>query len=80
MFSGQREHFGFADGFSQPAIEGLSDANSSRGEGIPESNGWRALALGEFILGYEDEESRIDPKRRPAARPTHAVAAAPHGG
>ena len=69
MFSGQREHFGFADGFSQPAIEGASDPDSARGEGVPEAKGWRPLALGEFILGHEDEESRTDPKRRLPSAP-----------
>jgi Dyp-type peroxidase family len=60
-----REHFGFGDGFSQPAIEGVSDAEFARGRGVPEPGGaWRPLALGEFILGYEDEESRVDPQRR----------------
>jgi Dyp-type peroxidase family len=66
--SDQREHFGFADGFSQPALEGIDDAHSARGEGVPEKDGWRPLALGEFILGYGDEETRIDPlKRLPSA-------------
>ena len=69
LFSGQREHFGFADGFSQPAIEGVSDDDTYRGEGVPEASGSRPLALGEFILGYEDEESRSDPKRRLPSAP-----------
>lgn len=67
--SNAREHFGFADGFSQPAIQGVSDADGVRGEGVPEENGWRALALGEFILGYEDEESLSDPQRRLPSAP-----------
>jgi Dyp-type peroxidase family len=69
LASNAREHFGFADGFSQPALEGFSDGDSTRGEGVPEANGWRPLALGEFILGYEDEESRIDRKRRLPSAP-----------
>ena len=69
LFSKSREHFGFADGFSQPAIEGVSDADAARGEGVPEPNGWRPLALGEFLLGHEDEESRTDPKRRLPSAP-----------
>jgi Dyp-type peroxidase family len=68
MHKGNREHFGFADGFSQPAIEGVSD-DRAPGEGVPVANGWRALAAGEFILGYEDEESRADPKRRLPSAP-----------
>jgi Dyp-type peroxidase family len=59
-----REHFGFADGFSQPAIEGASD-DKAPGGGVPESGGrWRALAPGEFVLGYADEDTRKDPRRR----------------
>lgn len=70
MFSDAREHFGFADGFSQPAVDGFSDGDSVRGGGVPEAKRWRPLALGEFILGYEDEESRTDPKRRLPSAPS----------
>jgi Dyp-type peroxidase family len=32
---------------------------------VPEKDGrWRALAPGEFVLGYEDEDTREDPQRR----------------
>jgi deferrochelatase/peroxidase EfeB len=65
---GAREHFGFADGFAQPAVEGSSDERASGG-GVPLEKGWRALAPGEFILGYEDEDSRVDPKRRLPSAP-----------
>ncbi len=69
MLEGRREHFGFADGFSQPAIEGVNE-DRARGGGVPEADGrWRALAVGEFILGYEDEESRLDRKRRLPSSP-----------
>jgi Dyp-type peroxidase family len=68
MFTGAREHFGFADGFSQPAIEGVSE-DARVGEGVPDSGGWRPLALGEFILGNEDEESRTDRQRRLPSAP-----------
>lgn len=62
-----REHFGYADGFAQPAIEGVNE-DKLAGGGVPEKDGrWRALALGEFILGYPDEDSREDPERLPAA-------------
>ena len=59
--SGNREHFGFGDGFSQPAIEG--DGNVAMpGHGSPEPDGrWSELALGEFLLGYEDEDGEIVP-------------------
>ena len=64
LLPGSREHFGYADGFAQPAIEGSSD-DKARGGGVPlKDGGWRPLAPGEFILGYPDEDTRVDPKRR----------------
>jgi Dyp-type peroxidase family len=64
LLPGSREHFGYADGFAQPAIEGTSD-DKARGGGVPlKGGGWRALASGEFILGYPDEDTRVDPKGR----------------
>ena len=64
LLGGAREHFGFADGASQPAIEDVNE-DKNDGGGVPEKNGgWRPLALGEFILGYEDEESRTAPNPR----------------
>jgi Dyp-type peroxidase family len=69
LLAGAREHFGYADGFAQPAIEGVTD-DRVRGGGVPEADGrWRALAPGEFILGYEDEDSRVDPQRRLPSAP-----------
>jgi Dyp-type peroxidase family len=69
MLKGAREHFGYADGFAQPAVEGSSDAKAPGG-GVPEKDGrWRALAPGEFVLGYPDEETRDDPKRRLPSAP-----------
>ena len=63
LLPGSREHFGYADGFAQPALAGADDAADRRvGGGVPEANdAWRALAPGEFILGYEDEDTRVDP-------------------
>jgi Dyp-type peroxidase family len=59
-----REHFGYADGFAQPAIEGSSE-EAAAGGGVPEAGGrWRPLAAGEFILGYPDEDTRDDPEKR----------------
>ena len=64
-----REHFGFADGFAQPAVEGSSEERT-RGGGVPDRDGrWRPLAPGEFVLGYEDEDSRTDPQRRLPSAP-----------
>lgn len=47
------EHFGFADGVSQPAIKGLRGGGSG-----PEMHN---IAPGEFILGYKDEYGRYPP-------------------
>jgi Dyp-type peroxidase family len=56
MLRGAREHFGFADGFSQPALAGVVE-DGDFADGVAEKEGrWRGLALGEFILGYEDED------------------------
>jgi len=50
------EHFGYADGFSQPAIEGV-DTGPRTGVGAPAGHGaWRPIRAGEFVLGYPDEE------------------------
>jgi Dyp-type peroxidase family len=64
LLKGSREHFGYADGFAQPAIEGATDVKAPGG-GVPEKDGrWRGLAPGEFVLGYPDEDTRDDPKLR----------------
>jgi Dyp-type peroxidase family len=63
LLGAQREHFGFTDGFSQPAIEGVA-REDVRGQGIPYRRPpwplvpvrWRAIKPGEFVLGYEDED------------------------
>ncbi len=64
LLDGSREHFGYADGFAQPAIEGASDIKAPGGGVLEKDGRWRALAPGEFVLGYPDEDSRDDPKRR----------------
>jgi Dyp-type peroxidase family len=61
--AGGVEHFGYADGFAQPAIEG-SDAPERPGQGAPRKGGWRPIRAGEFVLGYPDEEGVL-----PAAPP-----------
>jgi len=64
LLHGAREHFGFADGFAQPAIAGATEEKVAGG-GIPEPNGrWRPLAPGEFVLGYPDEDTLVDRMRR----------------
>ncbi|MET0419865.1 MAG: Dyp-type peroxidase [Actinoplanes sp.] len=61
------EHFGFADGISQPAIKGFHDPERVRA-GSP------VIAAGEFLLGFVGE-------RRPqSARPRTTPAPWMHGG
>jgi Dyp-type peroxidase family len=61
------EHFGFVDGFAQPAIEG-SGVEALPGQGAPGGDdGWRAIRAGEFILGYLDEEDALPEAPAPAA-------------
>ncbi|MEA2161604.1 MAG: hypothetical protein QOD66_3984 [Solirubrobacteraceae bacterium] len=56
-----REHFGYADGFAQPDIEGAG-LPSLPGDGAPLRDGnWRPIRPGEFILGYPDEEN-VEPQ------------------
>lgn len=52
-----REHFGFKDGSAQPAVEGVTDSRAEGG-GVFVDGRWRALSLGEFLLGHPDEEAR----------------------
>jgi Dyp-type peroxidase family len=55
----EREHFGFRDGISHPAVEG---------SGIPGTNSKeRPLKAGEFVLGYPDEMGGFPPMPRPEA-------------
>ncbi|MEA2195428.1 MAG: hypothetical protein QOG42_1862, partial [Solirubrobacteraceae bacterium] len=64
LLHGAREHIGYADGFAQPAIMGSSEEKAPGG-GVPLSGGgWRALAPGEFVLGYPDEDTLVDKQRR----------------
>jgi Dyp-type peroxidase family len=55
-----REHFGFADGFSQPDVRGMH-SGSREGEGTRHRFGWRSVAPGEFVLGYPDEDGQLPP-------------------
>jgi Dyp-type peroxidase family len=47
------EHFGFKDGVSQPAV---ADIDPPPAEGEPP-----AIALGEFVLGYPDQNGQVAP-------------------
>jgi Dyp-type peroxidase family len=61
-----REHFGFADGISQPTIAGLSSRTD-----IPANT----IQPGEFILGYVNEYGRYTdrPLLDPGADPGHVL-------
>jgi deferrochelatase/peroxidase EfeB len=50
-----REHFGFADGCSQPAIEGTRAADKDR---------YQRVKAGEFLLGYPDFDGLVTGDRR----------------
>ena len=54
---GGKDHFGFFDGISQPAIKG-SGVLSRPGDGRParEPTGGARSATGEVLLGYADED------------------------
>lgn len=54
-----REHFGFADGFSQPAIRGNAGPDTRKGMGTPLRLGWKPVAPGEFVLGYPGEDGLL---------------------
>ena len=56
----QREHFGFADGYGQPAVEGAPGPKLA-GQGIPHAEHalWTDLKAGEFIHGYPDEDGFV---------------------
>jgi Dyp-type peroxidase family len=54
-----REHFGFADGFSQPAIRGNAGPDTRKGMGTPGRWRWREVAPGEFVLGYRGEDGLL---------------------
>jgi Dyp-type peroxidase family len=56
MLPGGREHFGYADGFSQPDIEGLETGPRTGQGALSGKARWRPVRAGEFVLGYPDEE------------------------
>jgi Dyp-type peroxidase family len=66
------EHFGYADGFAQPSIEG-SGVPALPGQGaVVSGGGWRPIRAGEFILGYPDEEGVLPAAPPPAELSTNA--------
>jgi Dyp-type peroxidase family len=61
-----REHFGFADGVSQPTIAARNAGpNKERGKGTPRRLGWNDVAPGEFVIGYEDEDGVVSGEELP---------------
>jgi Dyp-type peroxidase family len=69
--AGGAEHFGYADGFAQPSIEG-SGVPALPGQGAPVTGGgWRPIRAGEFILGYPDEEGVLPAAAPPAELTTN---------
>ena len=64
----RKEHFGFLDGLSNPAIEGVpDDAGRNRQDiGNPDDKGrFRKIPLGEFLLGYPGEGGEMAPMPLP---------------
>jgi Dyp-type peroxidase family len=55
------EHFGFREGISQPWVD-VGSGPPPHGGGTPKKDGtWAPLALGEFLLGYTDEDGLVQP-------------------
>jgi Dyp-type peroxidase family len=63
---GGREHFGYADGFAQPSVEG-SGFDDGPGAGAVDGDGWRPIKPGELLLGYPDEQGAVTPAPPPDA-------------
>lgn len=61
------EHFGYADGFGQPEVEGSGVApRPGRGK-LTENGRWEPLEVGEFLFGYPDEAGELPAAPKPAA-------------
>ena len=55
-----REHFGFADGFSQPTVKDVAPTPGA--DGVPSRSGrQQPLPLGEFIHGHVDLDGSLPP-------------------
>jgi Dyp-type peroxidase family len=69
-----REHFGFSDGFAQPAVRKVRYTGGQlKGNGVPLRFGrWRRMALGEFVLGYYDEDN-VRPEGPPGLLGRHGT-------
>jgi Dyp-type peroxidase family len=66
----RKEHFGFNDGLSNPAVEGVPDDSPGKrlDVGNPDGKGrFRRIPVGEFILGYPGEGGELAPMPLPHA-------------
>ncbi|MGY3616225.1 Dyp-type peroxidase [Bradyrhizobium sp. USDA 10063] len=64
----RKEHFGFEDGLSNPAVEGVPDRDSKDRENVgnPDDKGrFRKIPLGEFLLGHPGEGGEMAPMPLP---------------
>ncbi|WP_454619818.1 Dyp-type peroxidase [Bradyrhizobium cenepequi] len=64
----RKEHFGFLDGLSNPAIEGVPDdtGRDRQDVGNPDDKGrFRKIPLGEFLLGHPGEGGEMAPMPLP---------------
>jgi Dyp-type peroxidase family len=69
-----KEHFGFVDGFGQPALDIDGYDPPKRGQGTPDGHGgWNHVALGEFILGLPDEEGVLPDAPQPPELATNGT-------
>ncbi len=60
-----REHFGYADGISNPDIRGAGWP-SPPGSGKRGKRGWEPIAAGEFVLGHSDEAGELPAAPEPS--------------
>jgi len=62
----RKEHFGFADGISNPDVEGVPDNGIGEDIGNPTAPGvFRKVPVGEFILGFPGEGGEVAPMPLP---------------
>jgi hypothetical protein len=60
------EHFGFADGLSNPAVESVPDNGGPGDTGnLDEKGRFREVPMGEFLLGHRGEGGEVAPMPRP---------------
>ena len=64
----RKEHFGYADGMGQPALEGSGDPVRGAGD-LGTLGRWRGLPVGEIVCGFVDDDG--DPSPAPAGALGH---------